>query len=180
MIDPVTIGAAFAVAKTSVAFVKEAINMGKEIRDCYGELSQFFTAQGQIEKAAKQVEAAKAAPKPDDPKEAEQHESALSQAFTIVMQRNQLRLFETELRDMFAMKGETGPGSLYEELCAERQRIVGEQDEAAREAIRKARLAKDRAARKKQEQEELLMTVGIFVVLGIGGIIVFVAIYYRG
>ena len=69
---------------------------------------------------------------------------------------------------------------LYAELCQERDRISGEQDEANREAIRKARLAKDRAARKKQEQEELLMTAGIFVFLGIGGIIIFVAIYYRG
>ena len=177
MIDPVTIGAAFAVAKTSVAFVKEAINMGKEIRDCYGELSQFFTAQGQIEKAAKQVEAAKAAPKPDDPKEAEKHESALSQAFTIVMQRKQMREFEQELRDMFTLKGEL---DLYHELCAERQRIVGEQDEAAREAIRKARLAKDRAAMKKQEQEELLMMAGIVVFVLIGCITVGVAIYFRG
>ena len=177
MIDPVTIGAAFAVAKTSVAFVKEAINMGKEIRDCYGELSKFFTAQGQIEKAAKQVEAAKAAPKPDDPKEAAAQESVLSQAFTIVMQRKQAKEFEQELRDLFSLKGEM---ALYEELCKERNRISGEQDEAAREAIRKARLAKDRAARKKQEQEELLMTAGIFVFLGIGGIIIFVAIYYRG
>ena len=177
MIDPVSIGAAFAVAKTSVAFVKEAINMGKEIRDCYGELSKFFTAQGQIEKAAKQVEAAKASPKPDDPKEAAAQESALSQAFTIVMQRKQAKEFERELRDMFALKGEM---DLYAELCKERDRISGDQDEANREAIRKARLAKDRAARKKQEQEELLMTAGIFVFLGIGGIIIFVAIYYRG
>jgi hypothetical protein len=40
-------------------------------------------------------------------------------------------------------------------------------------------LAKDRADRKKQEQEQLLMTVGIFVFLGIGGIIIFVATYVR-
>jgi len=177
MIDPITIGAAFAVAKTSVAFVKEAINMGKEIRDCYGELSQFFTAQGQIEKAAKQVEAAKAAPKPDDPKEAEQHESALSQAFTIVMQRKQMREFEQELRDMFTLKGEL---DLYHELCAERQRIVGEQDEAAREAIRKARLAKDRAARKKEELEQTLSVIAIVIFLCIGGILLYVAITSRG
>jgi len=180
MIDPVTIGAAFAVAKTSVAFVKEAINMGKEIRDCYGELSQFFTAQGQIEKAVKEVEAAKLAPKPDDPKEAAAVESVLSQAFTLVMQRKQAREMEQELKNLFSMQGEAGPGGLYEELCKERNRISGEQDEAAREKIRKARLAKDRAARKKEEFEQALMTAGIFVFLGIGGIIVFVAIYFRG
>jgi len=177
MIDPITIGAAFAVAKGAVAGVKQAIELGHEIKDCYDDLQKFFNAQGEIEKAAKEVEAAKTQPKPEDPKEAEKQESALSQAFTIVMQRKQLKQFETELRDMFTLKGEL---DLYHELCAERNRIAGEQDEAHREAIRKARLAKDRAARKKQEQEELLMTAGIFVFLGIGGIIIFVAIYFRG
>ncbi len=176
MIDPITIGAAFALAKTSVGLVKEAINLGHEIKDCYDDLSKFFKAQGQIEKAAKEVEVLKSQPKSEDPKEAAKQESVLSQAFTIVMQRKQMKEFERELRDMFAMKGEM---DLYEELCRERNRISGEQDDANREAIRKARLAKDRAARKKQEQEELLMTVGIFVVLGIGGIIIFVATYVR-
>ncbi|CAB4150584.1 hypothetical protein UFOVP577_12 [uncultured Caudovirales phage] len=180
MIDPVTIGAAFALAKTSVGFVKEAINLGHEIKDCYDDLSNFFKAQGQIEKAAKEVEVLKTQPKPNDPKEAAAQESALSQAFTIVMQRKQMRDFEIELRNLFAMKGETGPGSLYEELCAERNRISGEQDAENSEKIRKARLARDRAARKKQEMEDLLMTGGIFVFLGIGGIIIFIAIYYRG
>ena len=176
MIDPVTIGAAFALAQTSVGFVKEAIKLGHEIKDCYDDLSKFFKAQGQIEKAAKEVEVLKSQPKSEDPKEAAKQESVLSQAFTIVMQRKQMKEFERELRDMFAMKGEM---DLYEELCRERNRISGEQDDANREAIRKARLAKDRAARKKQEQEELLMTVGIVVVLGIGGIIIFVATYVR-
>lgn len=177
MIDPVTIGAAFALAKTSVGFVKEAINLGHEIKDCYDDLSKFFKAQGQIEKAAKEVEVLKTQPKSDDPKQAAEQESALSQAFTIVMQRKQMREFERELRDMFAMKGEM---DLYAELCAERNRISGEQDAENSEKIRKARLAKDRAARKKQEQEEMLMMAGIFVFLGIGGIVIFVAIYFRG
>jgi len=177
MIDPITIGAAFALAKTSVGFVKEAINLGHEIKDCYDDLSKFFKAQGQIEKAAKEVEVLKTQPKSDDPKEAAAQESVLSQAFTIVMQRKQMREFERELRDMFALKGEM---DLYAELCAERNRISGEQDVENSEKIRKARLARDRAARKKQEQEELLMTAGIFVFLGIGGIVIFVAIYYRG
>lgn len=177
MIDPVTIGAAFAVAKGAVAGVKQAIELGHEIKDCYEDLQKFFHSQGEIEKAAKAVEVAKAQPKPEDPKEAAAQESVLSQAFQIVMARKQAKEFEVQLRDLFAMKGEL---SLYQELCQERDRISGQQDEANREAIRKARLAKDRAARKKQEQEEMLMMGGIFVFLGIGGIILFVAIYYRG
>lgn len=177
MIDPVTIGAAFAVAKGAVAGVKQAIELGHEIKDCYEDLQKFFRSQGEIEKAAKAVEVAKAQPKSEDPKEAAAQESILSQAFTIVMARKQAKEFEIQLRDLFAMKGELG---LYQELCQERDRLSGEQDAENREAIRKARLAKDRAARKKQEQEEMLMTAGIFVFLGIGGIIIFVAIYFRG
>jgi len=176
MFDPVTIGAAFAVAKGAVAGVKQAIELGHEIKDCYEDLQKFFRSQGEIEKAAKAVEVAKAQPKSEDPKEAAAQESVLSQAFQIVMARKQAKEFESQLRDLFAMKGELG---LYQELCQERDRLSGEQDAENREAIRKARLAKDRAARKKQEQEELLMTVGIFVVLGIGGIIIFVATYVR-
>ena len=177
MIAPITIGAAFAVAKGAVAGVIQAIELGHEIKDCYEDLQKFFRSQGEIEKAAKAVEVAKAQPKSEDPKEAAAQESILSQAFQIVMARKQAKEFEIQLRDLFAMKGELG---LYQELCQERDRLSGEQDESNREAIRKARLAKDRAARKKQEQEELLMTAGIFVFLGIGGIIIFVAIYYRG
>ena len=176
MIDPITIGAAFAVAKGAVAGVKQAIELGHEIKDCYEDLQKFFRSQGEIEKAAKAVEVAKAQPKSEDPKEAAAQESVLSQAFQIVMARKQAKEFEIQLRDLFAMKGELG---LYQELCQERDRLSGEQDAENREAIRKARLAKDRAARKKQEQEELLMTVGIFVILGIGGIIIFVATYVR-
>jgi hypothetical protein len=177
MIDPITIGAAFAVAKGAVAGVKQAIELGHEIKDCYEDLQKFFRSQGEIEKAAKAVEVAKAQPKSEDPKEAAAQESILSQAFTIVMARKQAKEAEIQLRDIFAMKGELG---LYQELCQERDRLSGEQDAENREAIRKARLAKDRAARKKQEMEDLLMTGGIFVFLGIGGIIIFIAIYYRG
>lgn len=177
MIDPITIGAAFAVAKGAVAGVKQAIELGHEIKDCYEDLQKFFRSQGEIEKAAKAVEVAKAQPKSDDPKEAAAQESILSQAFTIVMARKQAKEAEIQLRDLFALKGELG---LYQELCQERDRLSGEQDESNREAIRKARLAKDRAARKKEEFEQALMTAGIFVFLGIGGIIVFVAIYFRG
>lgn len=175
MIDPITIGAAFAVAKTSVSFVKEAIGVGHQIKDCYDELSKFFNAQGQIEKAAKEAEVAKSLPKPSDPKEAEVHESALSQAFTLVMQRKQMREFERELKDMFMMQGEM---ELYEELCRERNRIAGEQDEEAREKIRKARLAKDIAERKKKEREELFTIIGVVTITGIGMILILSSIYY--
>ena len=177
MIDPITIGAAFAVAKGAVAGVKQAIELGHEIKDCYEDLQKFFRSQGEIEKAAKAVEVAKAQPKSEDPKEAAAQESILSQAFTIVMARKQAKEAEIQLRDLFALKGELG---LYQELCQERDRLSGEQDESNREAIRKARLAKDRAARKKEELEQTLSVIAIVIFLCIGGILLYVAITSRG
>lgn len=167
MIDPITIGVAFAAAKTGVAYVKEAINLGHEIKDCYTELSQFFTAQGEIEKAAKEAEAAKNSPVPTDPDGAKAHQTALEQAFNIVMQRKQMRDMERELKDMFTMKGEM---ELYAELCAERQRIMGAEDDARREAIRQARLEKDIAERKAKEKQEAieLATVVFFLIVAVG------------
>jgi hypothetical protein len=174
MIDPVTIGAAFVVAKTSVAYVKEAINLGHEIKDCYDELSKFFTAQGEIEKAANEAEAAKNVPAPKDPEGAKAHQTALEQAFNIVMQRKQMREFERELKDMFTMKGEL---ALYQELCEERQRIIGAENDAKREAIRQARLAKDIAERKAKEQQEAFEVGIVTLVLCIAvGAVVWVLI----
>jgi hypothetical protein len=172
MIDPITIGAAFVVAKTSVAYVKEAINLGHEIKDCYDELSKFFKAQGEIEKAANEAEAAKNAPVPKEPEAAKAHQTALEQAFTIVMQRKQMREFERELKDMFTMKGEL---ALYQELCDERQRIIGAENDARREAIRQARLEKDIAERKAKEQQETieLATVVFFLMVAVGAILWF-------
>ena len=174
MIDPITIGVAFAAAKTGVAYVKEAINLGHEIKDCYTELSQFFTAQGQIEKAAREAEEAKNKPAPQDPEAAKEHQTALEQTFNIVMQRKQMRDMERELKDMFTMKGEL---ALYQELCEERQRIIGAEDDAKREAIRQARLQKDLAERHKKEQQETIEVGIVTLVLCIAvGAIVWVLI----
>jgi hypothetical protein len=65
-------------------------------------------------------------------------------------------------------------------LCKERNRISGEQDKAAREKIRKARLERDRAARKREELEQVLSVVGIVVFVLIGAVLMYVAITFRG
>ena len=46
--DPLTVGAAFAVAQASVKTVKEAIKLGKDIYEVSGDLTKFFTSQSQI------------------------------------------------------------------------------------------------------------------------------------
>jgi hypothetical protein len=83
-----------------------------------------------------------------------------------------MRDMERELKDMFTMKGEL---ALYQELCAERQRIIGAEDDARREAIRHARLEKDIAERKAKEKQEAieLATVVFFLMVAIGAILWF-------
>ena len=81
MIDPITIGAAFAVAKGAVAGIKQALELGHEIKDCYQDLQSFFHSQAEIEKAAKTVEVVKTQPKSEDPKQAAEQESG-ARAFT--------------------------------------------------------------------------------------------------
>ena len=140
MIDPVSIGVAVAGARAAVKGIREAIKLGHDIKDCYGELVSFFTAQGEIEAAAKQneEESKKPGPKP---------RNATAMAMEIVMQRRQMREFERELRDMFTIKGEL---DLYNELIAERNKIV-----QAREAeIRAAKKAEElKGAQKKRRMQ---------------------------
>lgn len=143
MIDPVSIGLAVAGARTAVKGIREAIKLGHDIKDCYGELVSFFTHQGEIEAAAKQNEedSKKPGPKP---------KNATAMAMEIVMQRRQMRDFERELRDMFTIKGEL---ELYNELIAERNKII-----QAREAeIRAAKKAEELKLAQKKRKFQLAM-----------------------
>ena len=99
MIDPVSIGLAVAGAKTAVNMIREAIGVGHDIASMGKELSSFFTAQGEVEAAAKEAEAIRKDPKRNKEK------SATSIAMDCVLRAEELRAAEQELRDMFALQG---------------------------------------------------------------------------
>ena len=48
----IEIAVAFAAAEAAVAGVKKAIALGKEVQECYHEISTFFQNQGEIQAAA--------------------------------------------------------------------------------------------------------------------------------
>ena len=54
MLDPISISAAFAIAKSTIAGVKEAIQMGKDLQECSGDLIKFFEMRDTVAKAAVQ------------------------------------------------------------------------------------------------------------------------------
>jgi len=88
--DPITIGAAFAVAKAAVAGVKEAIALGKEVQECYHDISAFFTAQGEIQAAVIQQE--------HDQKLGKQKD-ATAEALDAMFASRQMFKMEVELRE---------------------------------------------------------------------------------
>jgi hypothetical protein len=112
MIDPVSIGLAVAGAKTAVNMIREAIGVGHDIASMGKELSSFFTAQGEVEAAAKEAEAIRKDPKRNKEK------SATSIAMDCVLRAEELRAAEQELRDMFALQGKL---EMYKRMCGIRE-----------------------------------------------------------
>jgi hypothetical protein len=127
MIDPVSIGLAVAGAKTAVNMIREAINVGHDIASMTKELGSFFTAQGEVEAAAKEAEAIRKDPKRNKEK------SATAIAMDCVLRAEELRAAEQELRDMFALQGKL---DMYKRMCGIRANIIDSRQQEIRDQNR--------------------------------------------
>jgi hypothetical protein len=148
MIDPFT---AFAAAQAAVAGIQKAIKLGKDVNGLVGEFSRFFDARDAVQKAAN--DAGKAG------------KSDTGRAMEIVMQANQLRESEEQLKHMLVYGGYP---ELWEMMLKERMKIKQAREKAEREA---------KIARKKLVAERLLMAQiigGAICVVIIGTIIIFI------
>ncbi len=158
MIDPVSIGLAVAGAKAIVHNVREVVNLGHDIASLGSELAGFFKTQGQVEKARIEAQA-----KADDPENTDENATAL--AFDIVMKAEEMKQAEQELRDLFSL---TGRIDLYYKLCEEREKIIGNRQNAEKQ--KKLAIA---AKKRKQEARLQAMEVAaaiffaILIVIGI-------------
>ena len=137
MIDPLTIGAAFAIAKSTIAGVKEAIQMGKDLQECSGDLIKFFEHRDTVAKAAVH--------------EKKKPQSDMGQAVNVVMQAKALRDAEKQLREQLIYSGQ---GDVWEAIQAQYNMIVANRKREEREAEAKA----------KQRRETLAETVNILLV----------------
>lgn len=117
--DPIT---AFAAAQAAVAGIQKAIKLGKDVNGLIGEFSRFFDARDVVQKAAN--DAGKAG------------KSDTARAMEIVMQANQLRESEEQLKHMLVYGGYP---ELWEMMLRERMKIKQAREKAARiaEAERK-------------------------------------------
>ena len=125
MIDPIT---AFATAQAAVAGIQKAIKLGKDIQGLVGEFGRFFDAKDAVQKAANDA--------------GKKGQSDTGKAMEIVMQANQLREMEEQLKHQLVYGGYP---ELWEQMLIERMKIRQAREKAEREAkIARRKLIKER------------------------------------
>jgi hypothetical protein len=144
MIDPISISAAFALAKSTIAGVQEAIQMGKDLQECSGDLIKFFEMRDTVAKAATEDKGKK--------------RSDMGQALDTVMQAKALRDAEKKLKEQLIYSGQ---GDVWEAIQAEYNLIIANRKREEREA---------EAAKKKRSEQLAEMVETIFY--GLAGCIV--------
>ncbi|CAB4134339.1 hypothetical protein UFOVP272_49 [uncultured Caudovirales phage] len=160
MLDPISISAAFAIAKSTIAGVQEAIQMGKDLQECSGDLIKFFEMRDTVAKAAVQDKGKK-------------KRSDMGQALDTVMQAKALRDAEKKLKEQLIYSGQ---GDVWESIQAEYNHIQAERRREEREA--------EEAAKQKREQlaefvEVLLIGFASCVAAGFIGWATFEFIIYK-
>jgi mannose/cellobiose epimerase-like protein (N-acyl-D-glucosamine 2-epimerase family) len=156
----VEIAVALAAAQAAVAGIKQAIQVGKDAKDCLGEFMSLFDAQDQIQKASTE-ERAKLPP--------EKQKSAMSEALEAVIAAKKVREMTDELKQYLIWSGQA---DIWDEIQREHNAIV--QKRKADELAAKRKAEEDAALRLKQRKERML----IAVVLGTGSIILYHLVSY--
>ena len=166
--DPLTVGAAFAVAQASVKTVKEAIKLGKDIYEVSGDLSKFFHAQHQIKQESRQVEEKKR----ELLKENRQQDyyELTAQALDVAIKERKMIQDEAEIKTLLIWSGN---GDVYHAMVKERMRLEKEQALAnSRELMQKYEQEK-RKQELKQLQGDIALVVGsVFIIVIIFTIVV--------
>lgn len=145
MIDPIT---AFATAQAAVAGIKKAVQLGKDVQGLVGEFSKFFDARDAVQKAANDA--------------GKSGKSDTGRAMEIVMQANQLREAEEQLKHMLVYGGYP---ELWDMMLRERMKIKQAREKAERASI---------IARKKLVAQRILAAqiIGGAIVIIIFGVII--------
>lgn len=148
MLDPVTIGTAFATAQAAVAGIQKAIKLGKDINGLVGEFGRFFDARDVVQKAANDA--------------GKKGQSDTGRAMEIVMQANALREAEEALKHQLVYGGYP---ELWEMMLKERMKIKQAREKAERIAA---------AERKKVVAQRLLIAqiVGAAITVCILGFVI--------
>ena len=147
----IEVAVAFAAAEAAVAGVKRAIALGKDIQECYHDISTFFEKQAEIKSVAVVDTVAKKNPNIT-------LSQATKQALDATFASRKLYRLEVELRELLIYNNSEETG-LYEEMCARRDAIVAAAKEEAEEEARIARVRLREIARRKAERIQLIQNI---------------------
>ena len=139
--DPLTI---YAGAQATIAGIKSAIAMGKDVNNLIGDFSKFFSMADQVHVAStrKKIESIK---KSDS--------QIAAEALEIAWASKKLREDERYLKDMLIWSGND---DVYYEMMKERTRMAKERAEAER-------LEEERIQRQRETMGELVMNTLLFI-----------------
>ena len=154
--DPLTVGAAFAVAQASVKTVKEAIKLGKDIYEVSGDLTKFFTSQSQINQELRKAEGKKQELLKDS-KHADYYDLT-ARALDAAIKAKKMKQDEAEIKTLLIW---TGNGDVYRDMVRERLRLEKEQE------IAESRELFERTIKEKKKQESKAMQEDIATVIGL-------------
>jgi hypothetical protein len=133
MIDPFT---AFAIAQATVAGIKKAVALGKDINGLINEFSKFYNSADEVHNASVKLKV----------QSIRMSDAQInSQALQMAMHSRALRQHEKELKDILFWSGNA---EVYYEMQAERLRMIEErraEDRRIEEQKQKDREAKARA-----------------------------------
>ena len=147
----IEVAVAFAAAEAAVAGVKQAIALGKDIQECYHDISTFFEKQAEVKSAEAIQTVAKKNPNIT-------LSQATKQALDATFASRKLYRLEVDLRELLIYNNSEETG-LYEEMCARRDAIVAAAKEEAEEEARIARVRLREIARRKAERIELIQNI---------------------
>lgn len=143
MIDPIT---AFATAQAAVAGIQKALKLGKDIQGLVGEFGKFFDAKDAVQKAANDA--------------GKKGQSDTGKAMEIVMQANQLREAEEQLKHQLIYGGYP---ELWEQMLRERMKIKQARERAEREA----RIARRKLVAQRILAAQIIGAVITVIILGV-------------
>ena len=154
--DPLTI---YAGAQATIAGIKSAIAMGKDVNNLIGDFSKFFSMADQVHVAStkKKIESIK---KSDS--------QIAAEALEIAWASKKLREDERYLKDMLIWSGND---DVYYEMMKERTRL-------AKERAEQERLEEERIQRQRETMGELVMNTLLFIA-AIACIVPFGALFWQ-
>ena len=169
--DPLTVGAAFAVAQASVKTVKEAIKLGKDIYEVSGDLTKFFHAQHQIKQQVRQADEKKRELLKED-RQKDYYELTAMALDAVVKQRKMIN-DEAEIKTLLIWSGN---GDVYHAMVKERMRLEKEQALAESHELMEKFTREKRKQELKELQGDIALVVGSVLII----VIIFIMIVQWG